>query len=334
MMAIFTFFALFGGNYDPTYSTLMALLVYILPLLIIGNAVVLVFWLIRRRWHWAAIPAVTILFCIPYIGTLYQPGWFSSSDESKAGIKIASYNVAMFGRELTGFKAEDILSEMKRQKVDIFCIQEYMEVNGGKNNTESYKDYFGYYAKGRSDMMIFSRYPIKQSKTTEFDQTNNSTMWADIDVNGKVFRVFNVHLETTGINRSLHQAAKLRAKGSNIEDNAIIKAIYGKYTLGMIARAGQSRMVAQEIHESEYPVIVCGDFNDVPYSYTYNIVKGDLVDGFKECGKGYMSTFKGGNKKVRIDYIFHDESLTGENYYKLDLSYSDHDPVLMKIALK
>jgi len=57
---------------------------------------------------------------------------------------------------------------------------------------------------------------------------------------------------------------------------------------------------------------------------------GDLVDGFKECGKGLMYTFTG-KKIVRIDYIFHDKNLVGENYYKTDLTYSDHYPVFMKI---
>ena len=119
---------------------------------------------------------------------------------------------------------------------------------------------------------------------------------------------------------------------SNIEDNAIISAIYGNYTLGMIVRAGQANLVAQEVRQSQHPVVVCGDLNDVPYSYTYNTVKGNLIDGFTESGKGLMSTFRG-KKKVRIDYIFHDESLTGEKYFTEELSYSDHKPVFMKIVL-
>jgi endonuclease/exonuclease/phosphatase family metal-dependent hydrolase len=58
---------------------------------------------------------------------------------------------------------------------------------------------------------------------------------------------------------------------------------------------------------------------------------GDLVDGFKECGSdGWMYTFRG-KKKVRIDYIFHDESLKGLTYNREDLSYSDHYPVYMKL---
>lgn len=332
LVSAFTLFGLFGGDTNPTKNTAMAMLVYVLPVLIIANLLLIVYWVIRRRWHWLAIPIVTLLCCIPYIGTLYQSGLFNSNNDSKSGLKVATYNVAMFGREITGFKAEDILTEMKRHKVDVLCIQEYMEHSGDKENSKSYKEYFNYMTTGRDDMVIFSRFPIKKTNTIDFQHTNNSAMWADIDVNGKMVRVFNVHLETTGFNRTLHKAAKMEMQGSHIEENALIKAIYGNYTLGMIVRAGQANMVAQEIRKSDYPVILCGDFNDVPYSYVYNTMKGNLVDGFKECGEGFMYTFRG-KKMVRIDYIFHDESLSGESYYKQNLSYSDHYPVFMKIAM-
>ncbi len=331
MTALFTLFGLFGGNANPVRDTAMAMIVYILPFFIIANFIIMLFWLIRHRWYWAAIPFVTLLCCIPYIGTIYQPGFFSSDNEEESGFKIASYNVARFGREISGFKAEDILSTMKNQRIDILCLQEYLEHNGDKNNTQSYMSYFTASAKGLDDMIIFSRFPIKASGTIEFGKTNNSAMWADIDVKGKILRVFNVHLETTGFNRSLHKIAKQEMQGNHVESNTVINYIYGNYTYGMVVRARQANMVAEQIRECKRPVLVCGDFNDVPYSYTYNVMKGDLVDGFKECGKGYMSTFRE-KKSVRIDYIFHDESLTGLTYYKQDLSYSDHNPVFMKIA--
>ena len=57
MMAIFTIFGIFGGSANPATNTAMALLVYVLPLLIIGDFILLLFWLIRRRWIWAAIPS-------------------------------------------------------------------------------------------------------------------------------------------------------------------------------------------------------------------------------------------------------------------------------------
>ena len=329
----FTFFGLFGGNVSPAGNTAKAMLVYILPLLIIADFILLIFWLVRRRWHWAALPFVTILCCIPYIGTLYQIRPTDESADKKSGLKIATYNVARFNRETSGFMAMDILAQMKRQKVDVFCMQEYNDVSGSKNNSDSYKDYFPYMAMGRNDIVIYSRHPIVGEKTIDFEGTNNSAMWADIDVNGQQIRVVNVHLQTTGINRTLHKAAKQQLQGTDIQGSRLLNAIYGNYTMGMMVRAGQAITIRNELmkdQDNERSLIICGDFNDVPYSYVYKTMLGDLVDGFKECGSGWMYTFRGG-KPVRIDYIFHDESLKGLSYYREDLSYSDHYPVFMKL---
>ena len=331
-LTIFTIAALFGGKANPATNHGLAMLVYVLPLLLVCNVLLLVYWLVRQRWHWAFMPLFSILSCIPYIGTIYQPGLLSSANENRAGLKIATYNVAVFGRETSGFKSGDILSEMKKHNVDVFCIQEYTDASGDRKNSDTYKDYFPYYAFGKEDMIIYSRFPIRNSQVIDFGNTNNSAMWADIDVNGKAFRVYNVHLETTGFNRTLRKVAKMELQGQTIKENTIVKAIYGNYTMGMVIRARQSDLVAEEIRSCPLPVIVCGDFNDVPYSYTYNTMLGDLVDGFKECGSGFLSTYRG-RKKFRIDYIFHDKTLSGQSYYKQELSYSDHDPVFMKIAL-
>jgi len=335
VISLLTFVGLFGGNVSPIGNTARAMLVYALPLLIIANAVMLLYWLIRRRWFFALIPVVTIACCIPYIGTIFQFGSVDKDAEKQKGLKIASYNVAMFGRETTGFKALDILAEMRRQKVDVLCVQEYNETSGDKKNSEAYKEYFPYMEVGRSDMVIFSRYPIREHKTMLFDETNNSAQWADIDVNGKQIRIFNVHLQTTGINRTLRQAAKFQAReGIEVSSDRLLDVIYGNYMMGMMFRVGQAVTVANEKRMSDKPCILCGDFNDIPYSFVYNTMLGDMVDGFKECGSGgFMYTMRDKKKPVRIDYIFHDESLKGLTYYRGELSNSDHFPVFMKIAL-
>ena len=334
LMMIFTFVGLFGGNVNPAGNTARSLLVYALPVLIIGNAVLLLYWLIMRRWHWALMPFITLLCCIPYIGTLYQFGEPDDAVEKQPGLKIATYNVALFGREASGFMAQDILSEMKKQKVDICCFQEYSDHSGDKKNSDSYKEYFPYMVMGQHDMVVYSRYPIVRSKNIPFEMTNNSAMWVEVKVEDQVIRVYNAHLETTGINGTLHRAAKAQVNtGIETESNRLLRALYGNYTIGMMARAGQANVLAMDMRESEVPVIVCGDFNDVPYSYVYNTMLGDKVDGFKECGSGYMYTFRGGKKNVRIDYIFHDKVFKGMTYYKKELTYSDHYPVFMKLDI-
>lgn len=334
VVSVFTIVALFGGDVSPVGNNARAMLVYALPLLILANIILAVYWAVRRRWIYLAIPVVTIACCIPYISTLYQPGFLHSHDDNtKNGLKIATYNVAMFGRETSGFMAQDILAEMRRENVDILCMQEYNDQSGEKKNSDSYRDYFPYMAQGRDDMVIYSRYPITQSKTLLFEDTNNSAMWADVDVKGMDVRVFNVHLETTGINRTLHVAGKMMAQNREVSNSRILQAIYGNYMMGLYFRSGQAIEISNEKAKSKNPVILCGDFNDVPYSFVYNTMLGNMVDGFKECGSGWMYTFRGGKKAVRIDYIFHDEELHGLSYYRTNLSYSDHYPVFMKFEL-
>ena len=63
--AVMTLFGLYGGTVSPIGNTAMAMLVYVLPWLMALNAVLLVYWLIRRRWHWLMIPLITLLCCIP-----------------------------------------------------------------------------------------------------------------------------------------------------------------------------------------------------------------------------------------------------------------------------
>ena len=333
IVSAYTFLGLFGGDVNPAGNMARAMVVYVLPLLIIANFLLLIYWLlIRKRWLIAILPIVTILCCIPYMGTIIQ---FRSIDEKAAdaqkGLKIATYNVAKFSRETTGFLAQDILAEMKRQKVDIFCIQEYMENNGDVKNTQSYQTYFPYVAMAGKDVVIFSKYPIKNKKSFLFEDSSQAGMYADIDINGQMVRVFNVHLETTGINVALYKAGALEAQGFDVRKNRVLNAIYGNYSLGMMFRAGQADIIANEIRSSTIPCILCGDFNDVPYSYVYKTLLGDMVDGFKECGGGgYMGTYRG-KKNARIDYIFHSESLKGIEYHKTELTYSDHYPVFMKL---
>ena len=333
IVSSYTFLGLYGGDVNPAGNMARAMVVYILPVLIVANFLLLIYWLVRKKWIIAILPFVTILCCIPYMGTLIQ---FRSVDENignaQKGLKIATYNVARFNRETSGFLAQDILAEMKRQQVDVFCIQEFMETSGDVKNTTSYKEYFPYVSMAGRDVAIFSRYPIKKMKPFLFEDSNQAGMYADITVNGQTLRIFNVHLESTGINRTIYKAGKLEAQGYDVSKNRVLNAIYGNYSLGMMFRAGQAITIANEVRSSEIPCIICGDFNDVPYSFVYNTMLGDLVDSFKECGGGYMGTYRG-KKNVRIDYIFHSQLLKGLNYYKTELTYSDHYPVFMKLEI-
>ena len=55
-------------------------------------------------------------------------------------------------------------------------------------------------------------------------------------------------------------------------------------------RAFQTDSICQLATASPHPVLVCGDFNSLPSSYTYHRLSESLKDGFKTGGHGYMYT--------------------------------------------
>lgn len=95
-------------------------------------------------------------------------------------------------------------------------------------------------------------------------------------------------------------------------------------------RADQADSIHAEIERSPYPVLVCGDFNDTPASYTYRQIRKGLTDGFRDCGSGYQYTFRQLYKLWRIDYVFYSKPLKGHECYSPEKPYSDHNMVVWK----
>ena len=333
IMAVITFIVitgifvgLFNGKNAPSGNVLIPpMLCLALPCLIIADIFLIVFWAFRKSLLFIA-PAITALFCIDYIGTLYQ---FGNACNQKADITIASYNVSRFQNENSKQRAYAIFDNLKKSGVDIICLQEYNDEKDEHGNgiEKILLSEYPYTAMGRDDMIIFSKFPITAFDLINFGETNNSALWADIEVDKKIIRVYNVHMQTTGINSVLHEISRGRLCGSQKEE-----AILNSYESGVKQRASQSLMVASHLSKCNSSIILCGDFNDVPYSYTYRTLLGNLVDGFRNAGKGYMSTYRGAKSLLRIDYIFHSKDIKGVEYVSKNWTYSDHYPVIMKLA--
>jgi endonuclease/exonuclease/phosphatase family metal-dependent hydrolase len=96
-------------------------------------------------------------------------------------------------------------------------------------------------------------------------------------------------------------------------------------------RAYQAQRVMEHVETSPYPVIVCGDFNDTPLSYTYNQFNKSLIDAFRNCSSGIGPTYIGRVPAGRIDYIFHSKSLNSMEFKIQEGEYSDHRAVSCRI---
>jgi endonuclease/exonuclease/phosphatase family metal-dependent hydrolase len=153
-------------------------------------------------------------------------------------------------------------------------------------------------------------------------------------MNTDTVRIFNMHLQ------SMHFAKADYLFIENINDQGINEMkragfkIMRKMKIAYLLRAAQATEIKAEILKSPYPVIVCGDMNDVPNSYSYQTIGNNLQDAFAEKGRGVGRTFKFLSPTLRIDYIFHSKELELNQVQVIRPSLSDHHPVVADFQLQ
>lgn len=109
--------------------------------------------------------------------------------------------------------------------------------------------------------------------------------------------------------------------------------IFSKLKRGYQARAIQTGIVRREIEKSPHPVIITGDFNDIPNSYTYYTIGKGLQDAFLEKGAGVGRTYSGISPTLRIDYILAGKTFEVQQFQRIVRSLSDHYPLVADFTL-
>lgn len=327
-------FAYFSGKINPVENMFAAYVALSKPILVVINAILFVYWLIRLRyWLWIALIGLMVNY--EYITSMYQiynPTKYANENR----LKVVTYNVHSFGNEITGFSAKEFADMMNKEEVDVLCFQEYRG-NGDftvQNLQDTYSKTFPYsFIPEGISQAIYSRYPIKQSQIIEFPNTNNGSIWVDLDVKGMTIRVISVHMQTTSFDRMRSKAAQARGSQDTEREEAIYLDYSDNFRENIIKRAEQAKQISSLVNATEYPLIVCGDFNDTPGTYTYETLKGELRDGFKTAGEGYGATYRGFHNLLRIDYLFHSSLLEGIKYGVISYDMSDHNPVYLEVGL-
>jgi len=230
---------------------------------------------------------------------------------------------------------------------DILCIQEYSAHFSDTYLTE--KDLVNIFKKypyhhvhfqvntGRSYFgnATFSKYPITSKQTVNFESHYNSAIYSDINIKGKTIRIFNCHLESNYITEK-DKVLAMRLKDNFDTDNLKGTTMHFSRKLGTAykIRSKQAEIVSGQIKASPHPVMVVGDFNDLPSSYAYTTIRGDLQDAFVKKGFGLGWTFTDALLRFRIDHILYNPALELKSF-KLDnnVHYSDHFPLTCKMAL-
>ena len=309
-------------------SVLMFFGLYFIPILFF-NLLIFIIALFRLK-------SVAFLTFIVMLPTLFYADLFVkfSKDETAPDgkpFKILTYNVGRMRLSRDGLESAAntarIEKFLQQEKPDIVCMQEFSMKNRAafaKFATEL--PYRHDYVFGNQELCgnaILSRYPITDSGTITFVDSHNMCVWADIDLGGDKIRVYNCHLQSSTISfTSLIQ--RIASKG---ELKSEIKEVHVKLRNSNRLRAQQVEEILAHCSKCEYPIIICGDFNDTPVSHTYHQLRRGRKDSFAEAGKGFGASYSYLWPLLRIDYIlFPREYKAFRNEIKRE-SYSDHYPV-------
>lgn len=261
----------------------------------------------------------------------------------RSTFSLLTYNVRQFYDANGSSSLEDVMQLICEADPDIVCLQEFFPrtatrtVASVDSLLEGYRSVDGYGKEQAPDIqeiqqLIYTRLKVLDSGHFILADVPaaSSTVWADVVAGNDTVRVINNHLLSTQINAE--DDTYLTKMGYIIDTAADdrMRSIIGRFSRNSIRRADQADSLAHAIASSPHPVIVCGDFNDPPMSYTYDRISEGLQDAFCVKGKGYSHTFRGFNNVLRIDYVLLSPSFEVTEYTVEDVDYSDHLPVMVR----
>ncbi len=329
------------------------------PFLLIFVFGFFIFWIVFRS-RWALLSLFALILGFPNIRALVGVNFANRNvpvEKTMDNLRVLSWNVTWFDEQARAGKGrgsyrKDMLAFIKSQNADILCFQEYLEPNRA-NYHNNMKDItalgFPYHLRAidyrggstrnlEVGVIIFSKYPIVDSIHIQYpgpakNRAAESLIGADIMVGSQRIRVFNTHLQSVLFKKDDYRYVKMIQTGDEKIMEAS-KSIVRKLKQGYTYRGDQVDIVRKALDESPFPEIICGDFNDVPNSYTYFQIKGDRQDAFVEKSSGIGRTFYALSPTLRIDFIMADPAFEVRHYYREVLPYSDHYPLVVDLKLE
>lgn len=341
---VFTLVIIFVGRlFEPEKLWYFSLAGLVAPIVYLVATAISLYWIIRWRWRIFCFTAAFVIIGIPYISLYYKAHIgkeYGTPRYEKGNTKILSYNVHYLQNEKwTKPTTDSIVSIIKHENPDIVCFQEF-PIRGAEydkalsmlskyNRTQLKTPY-------EDGAVCFTKYKIIRSDSISGFRGTGNGIWADLRINNDTVRLFNIHLQTTSINVEERNYINNREFLETTDESRLHKVVDMARRLyeNSCTRSYQVDLIREQIDLSPYPVIVCGDFNDVPMSYAYRTLAGRLNDSFSEMGNGHSYTFSGFFNLLRIDYILSSKHFNTLSYDVLQTDLSDHYPVMSRVILK
>jgi endonuclease/exonuclease/phosphatase family metal-dependent hydrolase len=337
--------------------SLLGLIFPLLLLIVLTLFVTSLFFPSCRRWSLVSLVALVLGWSNIHSFWAFHMGKGFQSEKPPHTLRILTWNIRSFDDYITrktgasGHKPK-MMEFIGQQNADVVCLQEFYNARKPKNQDDNLswirnrlhypycyfsKDYARYDGSYEGGVIIFSRYPFADSLLLRYPReekinTSESLIAADIIVGKDTVRVFTTHLQSVLFrSKDFHDIEIIK----NVEDSILLasRSIAKKLHHAFRLRGNQAEQVRAMLDKSPHPAVICGDFNDVPNSYTYFTIRGGWQDAFITKGFGIGRTYVHISPTLRIDYILTDPRLSIVQCRKFSLPYSDHNPVIADLQL-
>lgn len=313
----------------PTLSTIGLAF----PIFLLVNLLFVFFWLIFRiRFVW--IPLVGIACIASYVQD-FCPIRIRMKDVPEEALKVLSYNVLGL---TTQEKKDNLDSLIRNHNADIVCLQEMPpQWLGWKESLKLVED-MGYHASQQGEFVILTHFPIMEESFEKNKFTiPHRSMACLTSFEGDSLIIINNHLESYKLSEEEKSEYKNMIKEPEKDKvKTGSRMLIQRLPKANAVRGTQIDSMYQAIrHHENCRILMCGDFNDTPISYTYQKTLRLLDNTFRESGIGVGRSFNEKGFYVRIDHIFVSRDWTSHNTCILsEVKASDHYPIVTYLTKK
>ena len=330
VLAVAFVFTAYASYLHPQSFPLLSCAGLAFPFLLVANLLILLFWSLFY-WRYALLQGLVLLLCAAPIGRFLPLNLWHAAPPQNA-VKVLTFNTEMFANAQphTRKHPNPVLDYLMKSDADIICLQEcslWGKLTQEQIN-EALKKYK--YRHTEKSLACFSRYPILSSTLIEYPSQGNHSMAHRLRIGKDTVLLINNHLESNRLVASDKEAYKQMVKHPKQGDfkGGGVK-ILQKLTSAAVTRSQQAEKVAQVIGDFKgQGVIVCGDFNDTPFSYAYRTIRGSLKDAYVDSGSGLGFSYHRSGMFYRIDHLLVSPHFqTYRCTVDRSVSASDHYPV-------
>lgn len=303
-----------------------------LPVAILAGLTASCYLLYKKQKLIASAGLIWVLMTFPIIKRFVGIGNGKMEMSNAASLRVLSFNSESFGEQNN--KGVNWAS----MKSDIACFQEYSHNENIEAQYSNKLVKLTEFDQNRHiGLALFSRYPIVKEYSKIWDRKGqpniNGFICADIAYQQDTVRVVNAHLWSMGVR--VNQITDALQEGNIKQFFWEISDTFSRLKEGFEARDEQIKEIESYVSGSKYPVIICGDFNEIPFGYVYGKLSLSFKNAFEEAGQGTGFTLNRRPYWVRIDQQFFSSDWKVQSCQTMKgITISDHFPVVAQYVLK